>query len=60
MRTQKEHKKSMTKKTSLNYLPVAQLFGKIYVKYMRQNVGQLSRIAQCSADGVSRIVMLHI
>lgn len=60
MRTQKEHTRSTTQKTSLNYLPVAQLFGKIYVEYMRQNVGQLSRIAQRSADGMGRIVMLHV
>ena len=46
--------------TAFNYLPVAQLFGKIYVEYMRQNVDQLSRVAQCSSDRVSRVIMLHV
>lgn len=41
-------------------LPVAQLFGKIDVKYMRHNVDQLRGIAQRGADGVGRVVMLHV
>lgn len=56
--TRKSHDKDDI--TTFNYLPVAQLFGKIYIKYMRQNVDQLSCIAQRSTDGVGRVTLLHV
>lgn len=45
---------------SPSYLPVVQLLGQVDIKYMRQNVDQLSCIAQSSTDGVGRVVMLHV
>ena len=44
----------------MNYLPVAQLFGKIDIKYVRHNVDELSGVAQCGTDSVGRVVVLHV
>lgn len=41
-------------------LPVAQLFGKIDVKYVRHNVDQLCGVAQRGADSVGRVVILRV